>query len=71
MLTLKPAFASAELRWTCPAGRASLQAYARLEAGFFHVNILWSAYPEMGAAFAVNNKSSDGIYWLQVFGAAR
>ena len=46
------------------------QAYARLEAGFFHVNIMPPAYPEMGAAFAANNKSSEGIHWVQVFGEA-
>ncbi|MFC5523682.1 CAP domain-containing protein [Polaromonas jejuensis] len=34
-------------------------------------NIMSPAYTEMGAAFAVNNKTSAGIYWVQVFGAAR
>ena len=34
-------------------------------------NIMSPAYTEMGAAFAVNNKSSAGIYWVQMFGAAR
>ena len=33
-------------------------------------NIMSPAYTEMGAAFAVNSKSSEGIYWVQVFGAA-
>ncbi|HEY3046140.1 MAG TPA: CAP domain-containing protein [Polaromonas sp.] len=34
-------------------------------------NIMSPAYTEMGAAFAVNNRSDAGIYWVQVFGAAR
>jgi uncharacterized protein YkwD len=34
-------------------------------------NLMSPAYTEMGAAFAVNNRSSAGIYWVQVFGAAR
>lgn len=34
-------------------------------------NIMSPDFNEMGAAFAVNNKSSAGIYWVQVFGAAR
>jgi uncharacterized protein YkwD len=34
-------------------------------------NIMAPAFNEMGAAFAVNSKSSMGIYWVQVFGAAR
>ena len=34
-------------------------------------NIMSPAYTEMGVAFAVNTKSSDGIYWVQVLGAAR
>jgi uncharacterized protein YkwD len=34
-------------------------------------NIMAPAFNEMGAAFAVNSKSSLGIYWVQVFGAAR
>lgn len=34
-------------------------------------NIMSPTYTEMGAAFAVNNRSSAGIYWVQVFGAAR
>jgi len=32
-------------------------------------NIMSTAFSEMGAAFAVNGKSSQGIYWAQVFGA--
>lgn len=35
------------------------------------VNIMSPTYTEMGVAFAVNSKSSAGIYWVQVFGAAR
>jgi len=34
-------------------------------------NIMSPAYSEMGAAFVVNQQSSMGIYWAQVFGAAR
>ena len=34
-------------------------------------NIMAPAFNEMGAAFAVNSKSSPGIYWVQLFGAAR
>lgn len=32
-------------------------------------NIMSPAFREMGAAFVVNNQSSQGIYWAQVFGA--
>jgi uncharacterized protein YkwD len=32
-------------------------------------NIMSPAFSEMGAAFVVNNQSSQGIYWAQVFGA--
>ena len=34
-------------------------------------NIMSPAFNEMGAAFVVNQQSSAGIYWAQVFGAAR
>ncbi len=34
-------------------------------------NIMSPAYSEMGAAFAVNNKSTSGIYWVQVFGTVK
>jgi uncharacterized protein YkwD len=34
-------------------------------------NIMSPAFSEMGAAFAVNNNSSLGIYWVQVLGTAR
>jgi uncharacterized protein YkwD len=34
-------------------------------------NIMSPDFSDMGAAFAVNAKSSAGIYWVQVFGAAR
>ena len=34
-------------------------------------NIMSPTYTEMGTAFAVNDKSGAGIYWVQVFGAAR
>jgi uncharacterized protein YkwD len=34
-------------------------------------NIMAPTFNEMGAAFAVNSKSSMGIYWVQLFGAAR
>lgn len=34
-------------------------------------NIMSPAYSEMGAAFVVNAQSSMGVYWAQVFGAAR
>jgi uncharacterized protein YkwD len=34
-------------------------------------NIMSPAYSEMGAAFVVNQQSSMGIYWAQVFGATR
>ena len=34
-------------------------------------NLMSPTYTEMGASFAVNNKSSAGIYWVQVFGTAR
>ena len=34
-------------------------------------NLMSPVYTEMGAAFAVNKQSSAGIYWVQVFGAAR
>lgn len=33
-------------------------------------NIMSPAFTEMGTAFVVNNQSSEGIYWAQVFGAA-
>jgi uncharacterized protein YkwD len=34
-------------------------------------NIMSKDFSEMGAAFAVNPKSSGGIYWVQVFGTPR
>lgn len=34
-------------------------------------NIMRPAFAEMGAAFAVNNQSSQGIYWVQLFGTPR
>lgn len=34
-------------------------------------NLMAPGYTDMGAAFAVNNSSSAGIYWVQVFGTAR
>lgn len=34
-------------------------------------NLMSRAYKDMGLAFAVNVKSSQGIYWAQVFGAQR
>ena len=34
-------------------------------------NLMSPVYTEMGAAFAVNDQSNAGIYWVQVFGAAR
>lgn len=34
-------------------------------------NVMSSAYTEMGAAFAVNNSSNAGIYWVKVFGTAK
>ena len=34
-------------------------------------NLMAPVYTDMGAAFAVNNASSAGIYWVQVFGTAR
>ena len=34
-------------------------------------NIMSPDFSEMGAAFAVNAKSSAGIYWVQVFGTPR
>ncbi|MEO5659234.1 MAG: CAP domain-containing protein [Polaromonas sp.] len=34
-------------------------------------NLMSRDYTEMGAAFAVNEQSKAGIYWVQVFGAAR
>ncbi len=34
-------------------------------------NLMSPAYTEMATAFAVNNSSSAGIYWVQVFGTAR
>ena len=34
-------------------------------------NIMRAAFAEMGAAFSVNNKSSQGIYWVQLFGTPR
>jgi uncharacterized protein YkwD len=34
-------------------------------------NIMSTDFSEMGAAFAVNPKSSGGIYWVQVFGTPR
>jgi uncharacterized protein YkwD len=33
-------------------------------------NIMSPAFSEMGAAFVVNTRSSQGIYWAQVFGTA-
>lgn len=34
-------------------------------------NIMSPDYAEMGAAYAVNNRSTAGIYWVQVFGTPR
>lgn len=34
-------------------------------------NIMSPAFSEMGSAFVVNKQSSQGIYWVQVFGATR
>lgn len=34
-------------------------------------NLMSPAYSEMATAFAVNNSSSAGIYWVQVFGTAK
>lgn len=34
-------------------------------------NVMSPDYTEMGSAFAVNNSSSAGIYWVKVFGTAR
>lgn len=34
-------------------------------------NLMAPQYTDMGAAFAVNNASSAGIYWVQVFGTNR
>jgi len=34
-------------------------------------NLMAPAYTEMGVAFAVNNSSISGIYWVQVFGSTR
>jgi len=34
-------------------------------------NVMSPAYTEMAAAFAVNNSSSAGIYWVQVFGSTK
>jgi uncharacterized protein YkwD len=34
-------------------------------------NVMSPDYTEMGSAFAVNNSSSAGIYWVQVFGSTR
>ncbi|WP_341922869.1 CAP domain-containing protein [Polaromonas sp. YR568] len=34
-------------------------------------NVMSPAYTEMGAAFAVNNSSNAGIYWVKVFGTAK
>ena len=34
-------------------------------------NIMSPAFSEMGAAFVVNKRSSQGIYWAQVLGATR
>jgi len=34
-------------------------------------NLMAPVYTEMGAAFVVNERSKDGIYWVQVFGAVR
>lgn len=34
-------------------------------------NLMAPVYTDMGAAFAVNNSSSAGIYWVQVFGTTR
>jgi uncharacterized protein YkwD len=42
-----------------------------LESPGHCANIMAPAFNEMGVAFAVNSKSSMGIYWVQLFGAAR
>lgn len=34
-------------------------------------NVMSPAYTEMGSAFAVNNSSSAGIYWVKVFGSTK
>jgi uncharacterized protein YkwD len=34
-------------------------------------NLMSQTYTDMGAAFAVNEQSKAGIYWVQVFGEAR
>lgn len=48
---------------------AAMQSW--LESPGHCANIMAPAFNEMGAAFAVNSKSSLGIYWVQLFGAAR
>jgi uncharacterized protein YkwD len=47
---------------------AAMQSW--LESPGHCANIMAPAFNEMGAAFAVNSKSSLGIYWVQMFGAA-
>ena len=34
-------------------------------------NLMAPVYTDMGAAFAVNDQSKAGVYWVQVFGAVR
>jgi uncharacterized protein YkwD len=48
---------------------AAMQSW--LESPGHCANIMAPAFNEMGAAFAVNSKSSMGIYWVQLFGDAR
>ena len=50
---------------------AEVDVQACLKSTGHFANIMSSAYTDMGATFAANDHSSAGIYWVQVFGAAR
>ena len=50
---------------------ANLAVQGWLDSPGHCANIMSPVYSEMGAAFAVNDKSTFGIYWVQVFGTAR
>ncbi len=55
------------------AGQTQAEAAMRnwLDSPEHCANVMSPDYTEMGSAFAVNNSSRAGIYWVQVFGSAR
>jgi uncharacterized protein YkwD len=58
---------------TIAAGQMTAEAAVRgwINSPGHCANIMSPAFSEMGAAFVVNQQSSAGIYWAQVFGSPR